>query len=241
MTEADAPATASAHAEVEADDEVDPRWDWYLGPRVWLPGLGLLVLAMLGIGAGWWLTADESAAADPGAPVLAADGTLRQAVHWHTDFAVFIRGQQFNFAQDDFWSKEGEEKDPYVHIHEPRSTVVHVHREQTTWDEFLTSLGFELTDNSLALPEGIKYINGNGETLKFFVNGTRVDTLMFQDITDLGKVLITFGPEPDEEILQTQWPKVTEQACIPSELCKDRIPDQPEPEPCSKSSGSCTG
>lgn len=240
MTDTDeARGTANTNDDVDVVDP--PHWDWYLGPRVWLPGLALLVLAMIGSAAGWWITADESAAADPGAPVLAADGTLRQPVHWHTDFAVFIRGQQFNFAQDDFWSKEGEEKDPYVHIHEPRSTVIHVHREQTTWDEFLNSLGFQLTDNSLTLPDGTKYVSGNGETLKFFVNGTRVDTLMFQDITDLGKVLITFGSESDEDILRTQWPTVTDQACIPSELCKDRIPDEPEPEPCSKSGTSCTG
>lgn len=229
------------------DSEVDERafesgaWDWYLGPRLWIPGLVLAVLAVAALGAGWWLSGDDDASADGGAPVLAADGTLRQPVHWHTDFALFIRGEQFNFAQDQFWSDEGEERHPYVHIHKPRSTVVHVHREQTTWDEFLTSLGFELTDNSLTLPDGTKYINGNGEALKFFVNGTRIDTLMFQDITDLGKVLITFGPESDEEVMETLWPTVTDQACIPSELCRDRIPDQPEPEPCSKSSGSCTG
>lgn len=224
----------------EGSLELD-RWDWYLSPKVWLPGLGLLLLAVIGVGAGWWLSGDGTAAAEPGAPVLAADGTLRQPVHWHSDFALFIRGQQFNFAQDPFWSKEGEEKHPYVHIHEPRSTVVHVHREQTTWDEFLTSLGFELTDNSLTLPDGTKFMNGNGETLKFFMNGTRIDTLMFQDIADLGKVLITFGPESDEDVLRTQWPKMTDQACIPSELCRDRIPAQPEPEPCSKSGSSCTG
>lgn len=232
---------------VETDGGIDNaelesgRWDWYLGPRIWLPGFGVLLLAVMAIALAWWLTSDDSSAGATQAPVLAADGTLRQPVHWHSDFALFIRGEQFNFGQDGFWSKEGQEKHPYVHIHEPRSTVVHVHREQTTWDEFLTSLGFKLTDNSLTLPDGTKYANGSGETLKFFVNGTRIDTLMFQDITDLGKVLITFGPESDDEILRSQWPLVTDQACIPSELCRDRIPAQPEPEPCSKSAGSCTG
>lgn len=225
-----------------ADGELQTgRWDWYLGPKIWMPGLGALVLAVAAVAVGWWLDSDDSSAGATEAPVLAPDGILRQPVHWHSDFALFIRGQQFNFAQDGFWSKEGEEKHPYVHIHEPRSTVVHVHREQTTWDEFLTSLGFKLTDNSLTLPDGTKYTSGDGETLKFFVNGTRIDSLMFQDITDLGKVLITFGPESDEEILRAQWPLVTDQACIPSELCRDRIPEQPEPEPCSKSAGSCTG
>lgn len=239
----DKPAT-TVEAETEIDDAAlgPGRWDWYLGPRIWLPAVSLLLLATAGIAAGWWLTNDDTpATVDYVAPVLAADGTFRQPVHWHSDFALFIRGEQFNFGQEDFWSTEGEEKNPYVHIHEPRSTVVHVHREQTTWDEFLSSLGFELTDNSLTLPDGTKYTNGNGETLKFFVNGTRIDTLMFQDIADLGKVLITFGPESADEVLQVQWPTVTDQACIPSELCKDRIPAQPEPEPCSKSAGSCTG
>ncbi|RIL03570.1 hypothetical protein DCC78_02130 [bacterium] len=213
----DEPTIEHEVPEDEEDSLLEPGpWDWYLSPKIWLPGLGVLLLAVTAVAFGWWLNSDDSSVAATEAPVLAPDGTFRQPVHWHSDFALFIRGEQFNFAQDGFWSTEGEEKNPYVHIHEPRPTVVHVHREQTTWDEFLSSLGFSLTDNSLTLPDGTKYMNGNGETLKFFVNGTRIDTLMFQDIADLGKVLITFGPESADEVLQVQWPTVTRPAFHPS-------------------------
>ena len=63
--------------------------------------------------------------------------------------------------------------------------------------------------------------------------------MMFQDILDLNQVLISYGPETDEEVLEAQWPEVTDEACIPSGLCRDR--GIPEDEPCGKGSGTCTG
>lgn len=186
------------------------------------------------------LFCDTGAEARPnGGPALLDIDQLRQPVHWHADFTLFIRGERFDFNRPQFVSKEGEEKNPWVHVHEPRYTVVHVHREQTTWDEFLTSIGFKITDTSLTLPSGERLENSDTETLKFYVNGVRIDTLMFQDILDLNQVLISFGAEADDEVLSTQWPAVTDEACIPSGLCRDR--GRPEDEPCGKGSGTCTG
>lgn len=209
-----------------------------LAPVVWIPALLLLLGALAAAfvfwgddGSGHQEHADETI-------VLGDAGSLRQPVHWHADFALFIRGEQFDFNQPGFVSKEGEEHDPWVHIHEPRYTVVHVHREQTTWDEFFTSIGFKLTDSSITLPSGETYKNSDSEQLKFFVNGIRIDALQFHEIHDLSQVLITFGPESDEEVLATQWPAISDEACIPSGLCADR--GAPEDEPCGKGSGTCT-
>jgi hypothetical protein len=208
-----------------------------LPPVAWLA----LVVVLAGAVAALLFMRDSGAEATPAdsGPVFLDIDQLRQPVHWHADFAVFIRGERFDFDRPEFVSKEGEEKNPWVHIHEPRDTVVHVHREQTTWDEFLTSLGFKITDTSLTLPSGERLENSDAETLKFYVNGVRIDTLMFQDILDLNQVLISFGSEADADVLSSQWPVVTDEACIPSGLCRDR--GIPEDEPCGKGSGTCTG
>jgi len=208
-----------------------------LAPLAWLSLVLILVAAVVAV----WLVRDEDAsgAAENDDPRLMSVEELRQPVHWHADFAVFVRGERFDFNRPEFVSKEGEEKNPWVHIHEPRYTVVHSHREQTTWDEFLTSIGFKLTDTSLTLPSGETLENTDSEHLKFYVNGVRIDSLMFQDILDLNQVLISYGPETDDEVLATQWPEVTDEACIPSGLCRDR--GIPEDEPCGKGSGTCTG
>lgn len=208
-----------------------------LPPLVWMVVVAVLAGGILAM----WLLRDGEQSGEESSGEAGAVGIdqLRQPVHWHSDFALFIRGERFDFNRPEFVSKEGEEKNPWVHIHEPRYSVVHAHREQTTWDEFLTSIGFKLTDTSLTLPSGETLENTQTEQLKFYVNGIRIDSLMFQDILDLNRVLITFGSETVEEVLTTQWPEVSDEACIPSGLCRER--GIPEDEPCGKGSGTCTG
>jgi hypothetical protein len=193
---------------------------------------------------------------DGGAPANACAGKegqpgceLRQPVHWHADFAVFIRGQRFDFSVSPYVSHEGDELSPDVHIHDPRHTVVHVHREQTTWDAFFRSLGFELTDPTIAgvtpatsclkLPTGEKLCSTTTETFKFYVNGVRVDGVAASGIADLERTLISYGPETPEQVVQTQLTQVTDQACIPSELCLERRPVDEPPEPCTRSGDTC--
>ena len=61
------------------------------------------------------------------------------------------------------------------------------------------------------------------------MNGVRVDSLAFQDITDVDRALISFGPKSDEE-LWAQYAAVTDEACILSRLCEERIPEGGLPE-----------
>lgn len=221
------------------------RWDGRLGPRQWVPIIGVLgvavvVLAVLfGLGVG----SDDSKAVTDNP--LAAN----QAVHQHADFAVFIRGQQFDFNQPQFVSDEHHEEDPYVHIHAPRYTVVHVHKAGVTWDYFLNTLGFKLDDPSfkgvtpdrtcLTLPGGEKLCQTATETFKFYVNGVKVDGVSNTGIYDLDRVLISYGNESDADVVAQQLPKVTDQSCIPSERCVDRIPTDEPPEECTLSNDTC--
>jgi hypothetical protein len=221
------------------------RWDGWLGPRQWIPIAGVLVIAIavLGVLLALNLGGDSKAASQ--AHSTSNDG--RQDIHVHADFALFIRGQQFDFGQKKFISVEGEELSETVHIHDPRHTLVHVHKEGVTWDEFFTSLGFKLDDPSfkaispdktcMTLPGGEKLCQGATETFKFFVNGVKVDGVSSTGIYDLDRVLISFGPESVAEVAAKQLPRVSDEACIPSERCGDRIPKDQTPEPCSVSTG----
>lgn len=183
---------------------------------------------------------DSSVAANP-TPALAADGTLRQPVHEHSDFAVFIRGEQVTLDEPQFLSDGDTEISANAHIHAPRTNVIHIHREQTTWREFLESLAMSVDDACLGLQNGEEYCTAGDETLKFFVNGVRVDSLRMENLVELGRVLITYGSE-DGAALESQIASVTDEACIPSENCKARIdPNNPEVEPCRKSETTCVG
>lgn len=173
------------------------------------------------------------------ASVFTADGELRQETHDHADFAVYVRGQLLDFNRPEFLSSEDKDLSKNVHIHAPRTNVVHIHREQTTWDEFLTSLGMAVEDTCLTLSGGEKLCNAGTETLKFFVNGVRIDSLMFQDLADLDRVLISFGTD-DDATVRKQLDSVTDEACIPGEQCNARIdPNNKDQEPCTRTGTTC--
>jgi hypothetical protein len=55
---------------------------------------------------------------------------------------------------------------------------------------------------------------------------------MHERISDLDRVLITFGDETAAE-LAAQVASVGDEACIPSEKCDARIPPNEPDEPCS--------
>ena len=204
-----------------------------LGPRIWMPVVGVLSAAVVALAVLLLLNGGEDApvtvVCEPGTPGC----ELRQPVHWHADFALYIRGERYDFNQERFISDEDDEVSGNVHIHNPRYSVVHVHREATTWREFFDSLGFELTDQCLTTPEGEQFCTSGSERLSFVLNGVKLDGLAFQDITDIDRALISFGSETDEELL-AQYALVTDDACIVSLLCEERVPPEGiEDEPCA--------
>jgi hypothetical protein len=220
--------------------------------RVLLSQWGIAAGIVLGaaiIAAGIIIARDDDGAEASGLGVQGPSAdTLRQRIHEHADFALYIRGERFDFGKPEFIATEDDEKGPNAHIHDPRHTVIHVHRESTTWDEFFLSLGFELKDmtmfaepgqESLELPSG-EVLQSNGtETLKFIVNGVRVDGIAGQNIGGLTRTLISYGDETDEELM-AQYLTVSDEACIPSGVCIERGDGSGEHgEPCSTAGGQC--
>lgn len=222
-----------------------------LSPRLTLPLIVLLAAGVIGTSAA--LAMRDSG---PSFTVQSCNSTedpnctLRQAIHEHADFALFIDGEQYSFNQPAMVSEEGEDADrvhPYLHIHPPRYTVVHVHLSASTWEEFFDSLGFTLKDATISgverdqacleMPDGAKHCAGAGKTLRFFRNGVEVDGIAATEIQDMERVLITFGNASGEEIAR-QLAAVTDQACVPGGWCLDRaVPG--EVEACS-GRGACT-
>ncbi len=218
-----------------ADPSRPPRGT--LEPRIWIPVVALLMAVAVALAVLLVVNSGESepdvVVCEPGTPGC----ELRQAVHWHADFALYIRGERYDFNQERFVSDEEDELSENVHIHGERYNVVHVHLEGTTWREFFDSLGFELTDQCLTTPAGEQFCDSEAERLSFVLNGVRLDAMAFQDITNIDRALISFGNESDEELMQ-QYAQVTDEACITSRLCMERVPED-EPEEACSGSGSC--
>lgn len=227
----------------EDEDEDDlAGWDGYLAPRVWFPIglLGLAAVAFLGVMLVLNWDRGGDAAPSPGDQPGEPGSTLRQDVHWHADFALYIRGEEFDFSDPQFISTADDELGKAVHIHEPRHNVVHVHLSSSTWGEFFESLGFTLADTCIGLPGGEDFCETADDDLTFIVNGVEVDSLRFQYIGDLDRVLITYGPEAADELLEGWDTLVGDEACIPSGTCSARFPEGGlENEPCSVGSTVC--
>jgi hypothetical protein len=219
---------------------------WGLGGIAGVLGIGLIVLVvMAATGFGGTKTQKlkivDCAAGTPGC-------ASRQAAHFHADFALFIDGNEFNFNQPQFVSTDDDLIAADVHIHPERYTVVHVHYTNTTWARFFDTLGFTFADQSmpgitdgqvcLTMPSGEKHCNGDQGTFKFFVNGVPVNGLAGTNIGDLDRVLISYGTESAAEVAASQVTQVTDQACIPDERCKSRIPPNEPPEQCSISNST---
>lgn len=216
------------------------RWDGWLGPKQWIPIVGVLSLAMIALAVLLVLNIGD----DDGGTAPRNTTAGRVPSHEHADFLVVIRGQKFDFNKPEFLSDpEGKELSQNVHLHLPRTTVVHVHTTLTTWDEFFSSLGFKLDDPSfpgvpedktcMTLPDKTKLCNTATEKWKFVANGVQVDGMSNVHIGDLDRVLFSYGPETFDQVMKDQWPQVSDQACIPSEVCRERIPANEPPETCS--------
>lgn len=211
------------------------RWDGWLGPKKWVPIVGVLSVAVIALAVLLFLNMNDDE------DDASTTGLGRVPTHEHADFALFIRGAKFDFNTEQFITAEDETPNSNnVHIHDPRTSLVHVHTTLTTWDEFLTSIGFRLDDPSfpgvdgericMTLPDGQKLCNTAAEKWKFIVNGVPVDGVANVNIGDLARVLISYGPETPEQVMASQWPQVTDQACIPSGLCLAR--GEPSEENC---------
>ena len=221
------------------------RWDGWLGPKQWMPIVGVLSIAVIALAVFLVLNiGDDDGGSDSG-------GHGRVPTHEHADFAVFIRGQQFDFTP--FMIGESDTpRSNNVHLHDPRPNVVHVHTTLTTWDEFFGSIGFTLTDPSfpgisgdrvcMTLADGTKLCNNEatGESWKFIANGVPVDGMANVNISELDRVVFSYGPETADQVVAQQFSRVTDQACIVSELCLARIDPNEPPENCG-GQGVCSG
>ncbi len=133
--------------------------------------------------------------------------------HDHADLNVYINGQRQILAKPENYMKSS-----FMHIDnnpnlDDANSVLHMHAKSVLLWTFFTSLGMNLTQDSLTLTDGQILKNENGNTLKFYLNGQKVDELGDYSFQPLDKMLISYGPEND--------PNVQEQLRVMTNFAKD--------------------
>lgn len=141
--------------------------------------------------------------------------------HIHADWKIYIDGKPFNwtsFADLHERQMKGDTSvtntSAFIHIHpaqapEKEGDVLHMHATKVPLNIFFRSIGMNLTKDSFTLANGRVLKNENGNTLKFYLDGKKVDKLDNYVFQALDKILISYGPENDPDI-QRQLSSITD-------------------------------
>ncbi|MDO8634283.1 MAG: hypothetical protein Q7K34_03240 [archaeon] len=141
--------------------------------------------------------------------------------HEHADFKVILDGKEIDFALPKYMTTEEQILSSFVHLHDGDGKVLHTHAKGVTLGVFFESLGMKFSKECFVLDRGEQFCNGNGKTLKLFVNGKLNQEFENYEPQDLDRILVTFGDETEDEIEQ-QINSVSDNACIQSLKCPER-------------------
>lgn len=145
---------------------------------------------------------------------------LPDAIHYHANFAMFIEGERVALTADEYMEDVSACKvDPNkvfpeerVHMHENNQDIVHVHHGGVTWGHFLANIGFAMGDDYLITDARDILLNEGTRTLKFVLNGMVVPPVHNRLIESEQRLLISYGNETAEEVLESQFPQVASTA-----------------------------
>lgn len=145
--------------------------------------------------------------------------TLDEPTHYHANFALFANGERIDLSADKYMEDVatcavGETLLPRAraHLHSNNPDVAHVHHEGVTWGHLLMNLGIGVGEDHLAPDEGLVLTEGPGRTLKFILNARPQFAIHNELIASGDRLLISYGPESEEEALRTQFPQVASDA-----------------------------
>ena len=136
--------------------------------------------------------------------------------HIHADFKVYVNGQAVDFSDKDHMGRMRDNLpvSSFIHVDsgsplpEKTGDVLHMHAKNVPLWMFFKSIGMKLEKDSLTLDDGKVYENENGNILKFYLNGKKVDELGEYVFQPLDKLLISYGSENDPDV-QRQIGSVT--------------------------------
>ena len=126
------------------------------------------------------------------------------STHIHADFQAYTLGKPLDFNLPRYQVMED-----LTHVERNDGEVIHIHATGITLGYFFKSLGYELTDECFALDTGNKYCNLGKATLKVYLKnrGSDWEQIYYPSdyvIQDLDKMLVTYGPEDNNQIKEQQ-------------------------------------
>lgn len=161
--------------------------------------------------------------------------------HYHANFAIVVNGTPLDLSSDQYMTDVmGCRVDPTrtepgdrAHLHGNAGQVVHVHDAGAAWGHLLANLGFGIGDDYLVTDRGARYMGIGDTTVKFVLNGAAVPSIRNRVIGPRDRLLISVGPERIDDVLHTQYPRVTADA--------ERFDTTTDPSSCAGNSAPTIG
>jgi hypothetical protein len=148
-----------------------------------------LIAVIVGYAAFQFVTMTETA---PGGPENA--GALGSE-HSHTGILVKIFGDTFDFSSPSY-----QLKNRWIHFEGNDGSTIHKHASGVNLGYLFDSLAIVVDEKCFVFPNEKEYCNTEKFSLKFYVNGEKVDTITDYVPMEGDKVLISFGDESPEKI-----------------------------------------
>lgn len=133
---------------------------------------------------------------------------LLNTAHDHADFKVYLDGQVVNFSQPQYQLRHAN-----AHVEAGDGDVLHMHAAHVTMGAFLETLGMRFNSTCFVLDTGQSFCNGDGKTLKFYVNGQPNAQFDGYVLRHLDRILVSYGDETETE-LQQQLDSITRKASL---------------------------
>lgn len=151
----------------------------------------LAVIAVIVGYAGWlFVTMDETTT--PGGPENVGE---LGSDHSHAAILVKIFGDPFDFSAPAYQIKS-----PWIHFEGRDGSTVHKHATGVTLGYLFESLGLGLDDQCYTFQDGRNFCTNEDYSLKFYINGDKVDDIRDHEIFENDRILISYGGETAEEI-----------------------------------------
>ena len=130
----------------------------------------------------------------PGAPPGA--GKLGDE-HEHASLLVRIFGDKFDFSATTYQIKSS-----WIHFEESDGNTIHRHSSGVTLNYLFESLGIGIDENCYIFNDGRQFCTNEDYSLKYFINGDRVNSINDYVVQNDDRILISYGSETEVQINQ---------------------------------------
>ena len=157
--------------------------------------LAVGILGLIGLIVGYasftFVTTEVGApGSPPGAGILGDE-------HEHASVLVRIFGDKFDFAATTYQIKSS-----WIHFEESDGNTVHRHSSGVTLGWLFDTLNILIDEDCYIFADGRQFCTNEDYSLKYFINGDRVNSIHDYVVQDDDRILISYGGETEVQINQ---------------------------------------